>query len=110
MRVRHLQLSRSRAVSTHSHARGPPPKTPQAAQPGPMSVHEPLPTQERFFFLLGGWLEGHAPAAWQMPLQMAWGGLQTQLVGFAGGSAVKPSVQVKLQGLPLMQVGVLCSG
>jgi hypothetical protein len=77
-----------------------------------MSVHEPLPTQERFFFFLSdtGWLEGHAPAAWQMPLQMTWGALHTQSVGFAGGSAVKPSVQVKLQGLSLTQAGVPCSG
>jgi len=95
-------------VSTHSHARGLPPKTPQAAQPGPMSEHEPLPTQLRFF-LLGGWLEGHAPAL-HTPLQTTEGGLHTQSVGLVGGDAVKLSVQVKPQGFPLMQAGVLCVG
>lgn len=96
-------------MSTHSHARGPPPKTPQAAQPGPMSEHEPLPTQLRFF-LLGGWLEGHAPMAWHTPLQTTEGGLHTQVVGLVGGDAVKPSVQEKPQGFSLTQAGVLCVG
>ena len=41
----HSQLSRSRAVSTHSQARAAPPNTPHAAQPCPFSVQEPVPTQ-----------------------------------------------------------------
>ena len=46
---RHLQLSRSRAALTHSHAWGPPPRTPQATHPGPMFSQEPLPSRLLFF-------------------------------------------------------------
>ena len=60
---KHVQLSRSRAVLTHSHARGLPPYTPQAAHPGPFSEQAPLPSH-RFFLLVCGWAEGHRPIAW----------------------------------------------
>jgi hypothetical protein len=74
-------------VLTHSQARAPPPNTPQAAQPRPLSVQEPLPTQR---FLMVAWLEGHAPGATQLPLQITLGEAQTwtQVVGSSGGEAV----------------------
>jgi hypothetical protein len=80
------QLSRSRAVWTHSHARGLPPKTPQAVHPGPISMQEPLPTH-LFFFRLSpcGWLEGHELEDPHTPLQMTFGGLHSHVVGFPGG-------------------------
>ena len=81
----HSQLSRSRAVLTHSQARAPPPNTPQAAQPCPFSVQEPLPTQR---FVTVAWLEGHAPGATQLPLQIMLGAAQTQSVGSFEGEAV----------------------
>jgi hypothetical protein len=57
---RHVQLSRSRAVLTHSHARGPPLYTPQAAHPGPFSEQEPLPTH-RLFLKAVTWTVAHGP-------------------------------------------------
>ena len=81
----HSQLSRSLAVLTHSQAREPLPNTPQAAQPYPFSVQEPLPTQR---FLTMAWLEGHAPGATQLALQTILGASQTQSVGFSEGETV----------------------
>lgn len=100
----HLQLSKSRAVLTHSHARAPPPKTPQAAQPCPISEQEPLPIQR---FLRVGLPEGHAPGATHLPLQTTLGEEQAQVVGFDAGEGVKPSMQVNPQGFPLTQAGTL---
>ena len=80
------QLSRARAVLTHSQARAPPPNTPHAAQPGPISVQEPLPTQRLLRVVT--WLEGHAPAATQLPLQTTLGAAQAQVVGLDEGEAV----------------------
>jgi hypothetical protein len=102
---RHLQLSRSRAASTHSHERGPPPRTPQATHPGPISEQAPLPTQ--LLFLTVGALEGHAPGATHWPLQTIEGALHTHLVGCCGGKGVNPSSHVNPQGSPLMQAGLL---
>jgi hypothetical protein len=82
----HSQLSRSRAVLTHSQARVPLPNTPQADQPYPFSVQEPLPTQR---FLTVAWLEGHGPAT-QLPLHITLGAAQagTHVVGLSEGEAV----------------------
>jgi hypothetical protein len=84
-RQTHSQLSRSRAVLTHSQARAPPPNTPQAAQPCPISVQEPLPTQRLWGV---AWLEGHAPRATHWPLQTMLDPAQVHVVGFSGGEAV----------------------
>lgn len=102
---RHLQLSRSRAASMHSHERGPPPRTPQATHPGPISEQAPLPTQ--LLFLTIAALEGHAPAATHWPLQTIEGALHTHLVGCCIGKGMNPSSQVNLQGSPSMQAGLL---
>ena len=113
-----LQLSRSRAVCTHSHARRPPPSTPHAAHPGPLSAHKPLPTQLRFLPLGASppwpeenpWL-GHDPASTpHRPLQTTKGASHAQVVGLSGGEGVNPSVHSKAQGFPSMQAGVLWSG
>ena len=85
MHQKHSQLSRSCAVLTHSQARVPPPNTPHAAQPGPFSVQEPLPSKR---LLRVAWLDGHPPEAIQLPLQTTLGMGQTQVVGFDGGEAV----------------------
>jgi hypothetical protein len=99
--ARHLQLSRSRAVLTHSHARSPLPKTPHAVHSGPISAQIPLPIQ-RFFLPEGasppepesepeeGEPEGHAPAATHWPLQTTEGVWQTQDVGLLHGKGVNP--------------------
>jgi len=112
------QLSRSRAVCTHSHARRPPPSTPHAAHPGPLSAHKPLPTQLRFLPLGASppWPEenprlGHDPASTpHWPLQTTKGASHAQVVGLSGGEGVNPSVHSKAQGFPSMQAGVLWSG
>jgi hypothetical protein len=103
--ARHLQLSRSQAVLTHSHAWAPLPKTPHAAHSGPISAQIPLPTQ-RFFLPEGasppsepepepepeeGEPEGHAPTATHWPLQTTEGVWQTQDVGLLDGKGVNPS-------------------
>lgn len=90
---------------THSHARAAPPKTPQAAHPGPISAQEPLPTQ-RFLPTDGCW-EGHAPGATHLPLQTTEGALHTHFVGWTRVSGVNPSVHWNAQGFPLTQVGML---
>jgi hypothetical protein len=108
----HVQLSRSRAVLTHSHARGPPPYTPQAAHPGPFSKQVPLPTH-RFFLSAWTWAEGHRPLVWHWPLQRTDGGAHTHAGGLLSKEAVNPSLQVNPQlGWSLMQAGagVLFSG
>jgi hypothetical protein len=97
-------------VLTHSQARAPPPKTPHAAHPGPISEHEPLPTQ-LLFFLLTALAVGHeAPLATHWPLQMIEGDLHLHSDGFPCGKGVNPSVQVNPQGFPSIQAGVLWSG
>jgi hypothetical protein len=98
-RPRYSQLSRSRAILTHSHARAPPPSTPQAAQPGPLSAQEPLPTQ-RFLLSRGFWV-GHAPGATHLPLQTTDGGWHMHIHGFSGGWWSNPSVHRNPQGFPL---------
>jgi len=102
------QLSRSRAVLTHSHAREPPPRTPQAAHPGPISVQDPLPAQ--LLFLLTTCPEGHNPAATHLPLQMTDGALHAHVVGLLAGECENPSVHLNAQTLSLVQRGTLWSG
>jgi hypothetical protein len=73
------QLSRSRAVLTHSQARAPRPNTPQAAQPGA--------TADRA--ILGmAWLEGRVLEATHWPLLTVLGAVQVHIVGFFGGEVV----------------------
>jgi hypothetical protein len=94
----------------HSQARELPPKTPQAAHSGPISAHEPLPTQ-RFFFC-GGAPEGHDPPSTHWPLQMIEGASQAHIVGLSDGEGVNPSAHWNPQPeeFALSQEGVLYSG
>jgi hypothetical protein len=89
---RNWQLSRSRAVLTHSHALGLLPYTPHANQPFPLSAQEPLPSQRRL--LLRACWEGHAPLGTHWPLQicMVWSHLHS--VGLFCGKGVNPSMHL----------------
>ena len=106
-----VQLSRSRAVLTHSHARTLPPYTPQAAHPCPFSEQEPLPSHLLFLSALATLAEGHGPLPMHWPLQRTDGGRHTHAGGLLSKEAVNPSVQVNPQfGCPSTQAGMLCSG
>jgi hypothetical protein len=102
------QLSRSCAVLMHSHARAPPSKTPHAAQSGPISAQDPLPSQR--FLLADGAYEGHDPASTHWPLQTTEGVWKAQVVGLSAGEGVNPSVHWNPHGFPSIQAGVLSSG
>jgi hypothetical protein len=80
---------------------------PQAIQPSPLSSHSPLSSQR---LLLRGLELAHDGKLPQIPLQTTIGASHMQVIGLEGGEGVKPSQQVKPQGLLETHAGVLWSG